>query len=214
MKIEIWSDFVCPFCYLGEKRFELGLEKFENKETVEVSFRSFQLDPNAKSAAGQSIHEIISKKYGVSVAQAKANNDNIVSAAAAVGLAYDFDNLKPNNTQKAHELAKFALSKGLERSVVDRFFKAYFEEGVDIGDESALLQLVESVGLNREEAKEALQKETFREAVLKDQEEAATLGITSVPFFVIDGKYGVSGAQSPEHFLMALKQASSELETL
>lgn len=208
MKIEIWSDFVCPFCYLGEKRFELGLEQFEGKEDVEISFRSFQLDPNAVSAAGKSIDELIAHKYGMSVAQAKANNDNIVSAAAAVGLHYDFDNLKHNNTGKAHEIAKFAFDKGLEKSLVDRFFKAYFEEGTDIGDVNALVTLAASIGLDPEEVTLVLEEGRYSEAVKKDQAEAAQLGISGVPFFVIDGKFGVSGAQSPEHFTMALREAS------
>lgn len=214
MKIEIWSDFVCPFCYLGERRFELGLEQFEGKEEVEVSFRSFQLDPSAVSAEGKSIDELIAHKYGISVAQAKANNDNIVSAAAAVGLHYDFDHLKHNNTGKAHEIAKFALEKGLEKSLVDRFFKAYFEEGTDIGDVNALVALAASIGLDPVETAEVLKEGRYTQAVKDDQAQAAALGITGVPFFVIDGRYGVSGAQSPEHFLMALREASKNRVSL
>lgn len=210
MKVEIWSDFACPFCYLGDKKFEMALAEFENKEQVEIEFKSFQLDVHATSHPGEDIHALISKKYGISYEQAKASNDQIIKAAKEVGLQYDFDILKPNNTGLAHEVAKYAAHMGKEKVLVERFFKAYFEEGVDLGIKENLLKLAGEVGIDENELNVVLDKGIYKEAVIKDQEKASDLGIQGVPFFVLDGRYGISGAQSVEHFKMVLDKAFIE----
>ena len=200
MKVEIWSDFACPFCYLGEKKMKLALEEMGIEDQVEVSFKSFQLDPNATSHPDESIHELIAHKYGISVEQAKANNDRIVQAAKAVGLQYDFDQIKPGNTADAHIFAKLAKTQGLEEEVVENLFSYYFEQGRLLENRDTLLEIAGKVGLPEEMLLEALESESYQKAILEDQETAYAMGIQSVPFFVVDGQYGISGAQDVEAF--------------
>lgn len=210
MHIEIWSDFVCPFCYLGKTRFEKALEQFEHKDDVTITYRSFQLDPQATSHPGVDIHTLIANKYGISIEQAKASNDAIVFQASEVGLNYQFDSLKPNNTRLAHEIAKFAKDKGLESLVVNRLLQGYFEEGADIGDLATLLTLVKEVGIDEGELQNALNNGLYTKEVEKDQQEAHKLGITGVPFFVINNQYGISGAQKITYFTQVLNKIDGE----
>lgn len=210
MKVEIWSDFVCPFCYMGERRFENALAEFEHKEQVEITFRSFQLDPNAEKIVDKDIYQIIAEKYKISYEESKANNDQIVKAASEVGLNYRFDILKPNNSGLAHQISKFAKSVGMEKVFVDRLFKAYFEEGADIGDKEQLVKLAAEVDLNVEVLKQQLEQQDLAAEVVKDQQQAMAMGIHGVPFFVIDDKYSISGAQSVGHFLKVLRKAYQE----
>ncbi|MDK2808511.1 MAG: hypothetical protein PWP24_1246, partial [Clostridiales bacterium] len=142
MKIEIWSDFVCPFCYMGERKLELALNDFAGKNEVEIEFRSFELSTSNADYIGKDIHQVIADKYQISYEEAKANNERIVAAAAKVGLTYRFDILKPNTTRLAHEIFQYAKKQGKGNVVAHRFFKAYFEAGVDIGDKEALLSLL------------------------------------------------------------------------
>ena len=207
MKVEIWSDFVCPFCYMGERKFEQALADFEHKDEVEIVFKSFQLAMGKEDVKGKDIHQIIADKYNISYDQAKANNDQIVKAAEKVGLNYRFDILKLNNTELAHEIAKYADSVGKGKDLVDRYFKAYFEEGVDIGDKEKLIELAEEIGLNTIELKKQLNQEDLKAEIKKDEVLARKLGINSVPFFIINDRYTVSGAQDPKQFLKALNEA-------
>ena len=207
MKVEIWSDFVCPFCYMGERKFEEALADFEHKDEVEIIFKSFQLSMGKEDVKGKDIHQIIADKYNISYDQAKANNDQIVKAAEKVGLNYRFDILKLNNTELAHEIAKYANSVGKGKDLVDRYFKAYFEEGVDIGDKEKLIELAEEIGLNTIELKKQLNQEDLKAEIKKDEVLARKLGINSVPFFIINDRYTVSGAQDPKQFLKALNEA-------
>ena len=207
MKVEIWSDFVCPFCYMGERKFEQALADFEHKDEVEIVFKSFQLAMGKEDVKGKDIHQIIADKYNISYDQAKANNDQIVKAAEKVGLNYRFDILKLNNTELAHEIAKYADSVGKGKDLVDRYFKAYFEEGVDIGDKEKLIELAEEIGLNTIELKKQLNQEDLKAEIKNDEVLARKLGISSVPFFIINDRYTVSGAQDPKQFLKALNEA-------
>ena len=207
MKVEIWSDFVCPFCYMGEKKFEQALADFEHKDEVEIVFKSFQLQMGKADTKGKDIHQTIADKYNISYEQAKANNDQITKAAAEVGLNYRFDILKLNNTELAHEISKYAESVGKGKDLVDRYFKAYFEEGVDIGDKEKLIELADEIGLNISELKKQLEQESLKAQIEKDKVLASKIGINSVPFFIINDRYTVSGAQNPEHFLKALNEA-------
>lgn len=207
MKIEIWSDFVCPFCYMGETILEKALLEIGHKGDVEITFKSFQLDPNAVRIVDKNIYQIIAEKYGISYEQSKASNDNIVKAGREIGLNYQMDIMKPNNTAMAHEISKFAQSVGKERVLVKRFFKAYFEEGADIGDKVTLLNLAAEVGLNLNELNKKLDEGFFKSEVLQDQEQALRSGINSVPHFVINNKYTISGAQGINHFIQVLNKA-------
>lgn len=212
-KIEIWFDFVCPFCYLGERKFEMALEAFEGKEDVEISFKSFQLNPSKEVVpmVGKDIHQIIADKYHMSYDQAKANNDRIVASAKEVGLNYRFDILKPGNTEMAHIIAHYAKEVGKDFDLINRFYAAYFEEGADINDEETLLELAAEVSLDRDTLKGRLADPALLAAVKADQKQAQTLGINGVPYFLINGKHTISGAQSMDHFLKVLKRAASDI---
>jgi predicted DsbA family dithiol-disulfide isomerase len=208
MKIEIWSDFVCPYCYLGEKKLEKALDEFQDKDNVEITFRSFQLDPNEVKHERGDYYEFISKKYGVPYESAKSRMDATKSEAAKFGLNYRYDIMIRNNTSLAHQAVKFAKDEGKEKLLVDSFFKAYFEEGGDLGNLDTLLSLAGKVGLNTGKLEKILKENSHLSKVTDDQKEASRIGITGVPFFVINGKVAVSGAQSIEHFKEALNKAS------
>ncbi|THE12719.1 DsbA family oxidoreductase [Bacillus timonensis] len=211
MKIEVWSDFVCPFCYVGKRRLEQALEQFPHREQVEVEFKSFELDPNAKPYSGQSIHELLASKYGTSVEQAKQMNENVGEQAAGVGLNYNFDTMKHTNTFDAHRLAKFAATEGKEKEMTEILLHSYFEEGKLISDHEVLADLAESVGLDRQATLDVLKDEKkFANDVRIDESLAQQIGVTGVPFFVINQKYAISGAQPTSTFLGALQQVWTE----
>ncbi|MBA2876318.1 DsbA family oxidoreductase [Thermaerobacillus caldiproteolyticus] len=210
MKIEVWSDFVCPFCYIGKRRLEKALEQFPQKDQVEVVFRSFELDTNAKKSYDMTIHEIIAKKYGITIEQAKKANEDIARQAEAVGLTFRFESMLPTNTFDAHRLAKYADEHGKLLEMAERLLKAYFTDSKHISDHAVLAELASEIGLDREEVKHVLESNRYSEEVRKDEEEAAQLGIRGVPFFVINRKYAISGAQPTEIFLQALEKVWEE----
>lgn len=210
VKIEVWSDFVCPFCYIGKRRLEQAFEQFPHREDVEVVFRSFELDPNAKKETPLTIHEIIANKYGISIEEAKRANADIGRQAEAVGLTFRFETMKPTNTFDAHRLAHYAKEKGKLNEMVERLFYAYFTESKRISDRDVLLTLAEAAGLDRAEAEEVLNSGRYTEEVRRDEEEAAALGVRGVPFFVLNGKYAISGAQPVDVFRRALEKVWEE----
>ena len=210
MKIEVWSDYACPFCYIGKRRLEEALSNFEQKSKEEVVYKSFELDPNAPIETNQSIYEILAGKYGTTLERAKQMSEGVVEQAESVGLQFDFDALIPTNTFNAHRLAKLAESKGKDKELVEKLLEAYFVQGKHIGKESELVQLAESVGLVKAEVLELLNSSTFEEEVRKDQYEAKTIGVQGVPFFVINNKYAISGAQPTEVFLNSLNKVWEE----
>ncbi|WP_026692362.1 DsbA family oxidoreductase [Peribacillus kribbensis] len=211
MKIEVWSDFVCPFCYIGKRRLEQALVDFPYSDSVEVEFKSFELDPNAEKYMGRSIHETLAAKYGMTVEQAKEANAGVGRQAESVGLTYHFEGMKPTNTFDAHRLAKFAKSKGKEAEVTEKLLFAYFTESRDLGDAEVLADIAESAGLDREEAAGALNDPAaFRNDVRIDEALAQQYGVTGVPFFVINQKYAISGAQPKETFDNALLKVWQE----
>lgn len=207
MKVEIWFDFICPFCYMGERKFEKALADFEHKDEVEIVFKSFQLEMGKEGLIGKDVHQTIAEKYNISYEQAKANNDQVIKAAAQLGLKYRFDILKLNSTELAHEIVKYAQSVGKGKDLVERYFKAHFEEGEDIGDKDRLIELADEIGLNITDLKKQLDQGSFKAEIKSDETLARKLGINSIPFFVINDRYTVSGAQNPEHFLKALNEA-------
>ncbi|MED4531728.1 DsbA family oxidoreductase [Metabacillus fastidiosus] len=210
MKIEVWSDFACPFCYIGKRRLEEALMNFPHKNEVDILFRSFELDPNASLDTELSINEILAKKYGMSIEKAKAMNASVGQQAAAVGLTFEFDNMKPTNTFDAHRLAKLAESKGKDKEMTEQLLKAYFTDSEHIGNHDTLLKIAEEAGLNREEAKSVLESEDFAEHVRADEVEAREIGVQGVPFFVINRKYAISGAQPVEVFNDTLQKVWEE----
>ncbi|MFD0047739.1 DsbA family oxidoreductase [Actinomycetes bacterium NPDC127524] len=211
MKIEVWSDFVCPFCYIGKRRLEAALSQFPHKDQVEVEFKSFELDPNSALNAGENIHEMLAKKYGMSIEQAKQANAGIGQQAQSEGLEFNFENMKPTNTFDAHRLAKFAKLHGKEAVLTEKLLYAYFTESKIVSDPEVLADIAEASGLDREEAKEVLSdKNAYAADVRQDESMAQQYGITGVPYFVINQKYAISGAQSAETFTGALQQVWQE----
>ncbi|GGJ66738.1 protein disulfide-isomerase [Anoxybacillus voinovskiensis] len=220
MKIEVWSDFVCPFCYIGKRRLEEALSSFPHRENVEVVFRSFELDPKAKKETSLSIHEMIAQKYGISVEEAKRANADIGKQAEEIGLTFRFETMKPTNTFDANRLAQYAKEKGKLDEVVERLFYAYFTESKRISDRNVLLELAEAAGLDRKEAETVLDDGRYAEQVRHEEAIAAQLGVRGVPFFVLNQKYAISGAQPVDVFRQALEkvwteeQQSSSLQSL
>ncbi|QLY82216.1 DsbA family oxidoreductase [Clostridium intestinale] len=210
MKIEIWSDFVCPFCYIGKRRLEIALDEFEHKNEVELVFKSFELDPNAKKEYKESIHEIIANKYGIPLEQAKASNDQLILQAKAIGLDYNFDDLKPTNTFDAHRLVHFAKTYGKDKELTERLLKAYFVDSLNLSDPKVLSELACEVGVDGAKALVVLESDEYTSEVRMDEQIASNIGVTGVPFFVFNNKYAVSGAQPPELFLEVLENVKSE----
>lgn len=210
MKIEVWSDYVCPFCYIGKRRLEEAIQEAALEKEVEVVYKAYELDPNAASTSDKSMVTALSEKYGMSLEEAKATTENVQIQAESVGLKYDFDKMQTANTFHAHRLAKFAEKEGLGEEMTERLLRAYFTEGEKIGTYETLQKLAEEIGLSKERTKEMLHSEEYIDAVKKDIEEAGQIGVRGVPFFVINRKYALSGAQPTETFVEALQKAKNE----
>jgi predicted DsbA family dithiol-disulfide isomerase len=210
MKVEIWSDIVCPFCYIGKRKFEKALEEFDAKEQVEIVWRSFQLDPNMAPLPGQSVHEYLGKRKGVTAKEGKQMNDSMAAVAKEVGLVYNFDQAIIANTLDAHRLLHFAKTKGVQNEMKERLFKAYYTEGENIGDVETLVRLGEDVGLNAGDVRKVLLSDSYKSEVQEDQSEANGVGVRGVPFFVFNNKYAVSGAQPSHVFSEVLNKVWEE----
>lgn len=204
MKVEIWFDFACPFCYIGEKKFEMALANFQNKEDVEIQFRSFKLNMATDALKGKDIHQVIADKYHISYQQAKDNNDRIAKAASEVGLNFRFDTIKLSSTELAHEIAHFAEQSHKGTEVTTRFFKGYFEEGLDLSDRETLMKLAQEAELDLVALNAQLENGTLKSKVQQDEDLARQLGINSIPHFIINNKTVISGAQDSKTFLKAL----------
>lgn len=212
MKIEVWSDYVCPFCYIGKRRLEEALESTGLKDKTEVIFKAYELDPNSPQTSNQSMAEVLAGKYGTSLEEAKKMNENVGLQAESVGLHYDFDNMKPANTFDAHRLAKLAEQEGVAAEVSESLLKAYFVDAKKIGTHDELLSIAEEAGISRNRAKEVLDSDEFEDDVKADITEAGQIGVQGVPFFVINRKYAISGAQPAEAFEEALRKVAEEIE--
>ena len=213
MKVEIWSDVMCPFCYIGKRKFENALAQFPQKENVAIEWKSFQLNPELVNNSGQNIHEYLAERKGMTLSHAKQLNEQVTGMAAEVGLEYNFDKAIVANSFDAHRFAHLAGKYGLGDAAEESLFKAYFTEGKDISDREVLTQLGAGIGLDPEEVRNTLSGNTYAREVQQDIAEAAALGARGVPFFVIDRKYAVSGAQPEEIFLKALQQSFNEQAT-
>ncbi|ANS73316.1 disulfide bond formation protein DsbA [Paenibacillus yonginensis] len=210
MNIEIWSDYMCPFCYIGKRRLETAIQRFGHHEEIAIRFRSFELNPQAEVNSGKSIAEELAAKFGVSVEQAKAMNEQMTANARTAGLTYNMETMVPTNSFDALRLTHWAASLGKMKEMSERLFSAVFTESKSIADHEVLAELASEVGLSREEAKQVLEGDAYAAEVRMDEEEAGKLGITGVPFFVFDRKFAVSGAQPEEVFMQALQKAWEE----
>lgn len=210
MKIEVWSDYVCPFCYIGKRELERAIKTLGLEGKIEVKLKSFLLDPTTPEDSEESIYETLAKKYRTTEQEVKKMTQNVVNRAKEVGLDYDFDNMKNANTFASHRLVKWAEKNNKGEELSERLFQAYFLEGKHIGKKSILLELVEKVGLNKSEAEQILNSSSFKEEVEQDINKAMELGVRGVPFFVIDNKYGISGAQPQQVFKETLEKIAKE----
>ncbi|WP_200979391.1 DsbA family protein [Echinicola sp. 20G] len=210
MKIEIWSDIMCPFCYIGKRRLEAALEEFPHKDEVEVEWKSFLLNPEMKTNTDQSIAEYLAETKGWTVEQAEEAGEQVTTMAKEEGLDYDFSKVVVANARKAHRLLQYAKINGKGGGLKERLFHAYFTEGANMDDQATLINLAKEVGLEEEKVKEAIQSKDYDAAVNHDIYESQQLGVRGVPFFVLDQKFGVSGAQPKETFIQALETAWKE----
>ena len=207
MRVEVWSDVVCPWCYIGKRQLEAALDRFGHGDKVSVEWRSFELDPTAPAISELAMSEILQRKYGMSAEQVMATNERITGLAADLGLEYHLDKVQAGNTFDAHRLIHLAGTHGLGDAMKERLMAAYFNEAQPVGDTSTLAALAGEVGLDPAEVDEVLAGDRFSAEVRHDEARARALGASGVPFFVIDEAYGVSGAQPADVLLASLEQA-------
>lgn len=207
MQIEIWSDIICPWCYIGKRRFEKALALFGRHRNISVIWRSFELDPNAPRQYPGTLEEMLARKYGVSLQQAAAMNARVTAAASEIGLEYRLADARPGNTFDAHRLLHFAAERQLGDRATERIMHAYFSESLLVGDRAALAHLAPEFGVAESDTLAMLQSDDYSGAVRADESRAAEFGVTGVPFFLFDETTGVSGAQPVEVFSEALQQA-------
>lgn len=211
LQIDIWSDIACPWCYVGKRRLEKALEQFPQRDSVVIQWHAFELDPSAPKRIEGNHAERLAKKYGMSVPQAQKRIDQLCEVALAEGLDFDFEHIHSGNTFDAHRVIHLAADHGLQGQMKERLLHAYFTENAAIGEPEVLVRLAAETGLDADEVSAVLASDTYKDEVRADEQQAAKLGINGVPFFVLGGKYGVSGAQPAEVMLRALTQAYSEL---
>ena len=209
MKVEIWSDTVCPFCYLGKHKFENALAQFADRDNIEVEWKSFQLNPGLVTDTTISINQYLAKVKGYPIEQAAKMNERFSQSGKALGLEYNFDKVVVANSYRAQNLIHFANIQGLQNEMEERLFKAYFTDGLNIDDLSVLVLLATETGLNIDGMEQALENKTFDVEVQKDIDEANRLGIHGVPYFIFNRKYAVNGAQETPVFLDTLKKSFS-----
>jgi len=209
MKVEIWSDTVCPFCYLGKHKFENALAQFADRDNIEVEWKSFQLNPGLVTDTTISINQYLAEVKGYPIEQAAKMNERFSQSGKALGLDYNFDKVVVANSYRAQNLIHFANVHGKQNEMEERLFKAYFTEGMNIDDLSVLVLLATETGLNIDGLEQALENKTFDVEVQKDIDEANRLGIHGVPYFIFNRKYAVNGAQETPVFLDTLKKSFS-----
>ncbi len=198
MKVEIWSDVVCPWCYIGKRRFEQALAGFPHRDEVEVVWRAFELDSTAPAERTGGYAENLAAKYGVPLEQAQSMIVNMTAAAAQDGLDFHFETARPGNTFDAHRLLHLAGERGVQDAVKERLLRATFTEGEPIGDPATLTRLAVETGLDAGEVEDVLSSDRFAAQVRADEQQARDYGIQAVPYFVLDGALGVAGAQPPD----------------
>jgi len=212
MIVEVWSDIMCPFCYIGKRNYEAALKQFTNNHEVEISWKSFQLDPEIRQEAGHNVtvYQYLAERKGWSYGQSVKMHESVIQTARQAGLEYNFDKAVVANSFNAHRLIQMAKTKGWGDKAEERFFYAYFTEGKDLGNSGDLMELGLDIGLTEAEINEALTQDDFAYHVQQDIQEAQSLNIRAVPFFLFNRKYAISGAQPIESFLETLKKSFHE----
>lgn len=213
LKIDVWSDIACPWCYLGKRRWEAGLAQYRSAggdREVEVEFHSFELSPDTPVDFDGSEVDFLAKHKGMDEVQVRRMLEQMTQLGAEEGLAYDFEALRHAATRKAHEVLHLAKARGLQHELVERMFAAYFVEGMHLGKDETLAHLAAEVGLDRDEVLAALDAGTYGPDVDADLAQADAYGISGVPFFVVEGRYGISGAQAPSTFAQVLAKVAAE----
>lgn len=212
MKVEIWSDIMCPFCYIGKRHYEEAVQQFADANDLEVEWKSFQLDPSIPKPynEGKNMYQYLAERKGLSLEQSKQMHANVVQMAAKAGLKYDFDKAVVANSWDAHRVIQLAKSQSLGDAIEERFFKAYFTEGRYMADKETLIQLGKEVGLDENRVKEVVEGDEFSNEVKTDIQRAQNIGVSGVPFFVFNDKYAVSGAQPAGVFLETLQKSFAE----
>ncbi|MEY4742534.1 MAG: hypothetical protein RL672_1284 [Actinomycetota bacterium] len=211
IKVDVWSDIACPWCYIGKRKLESAIEQYtQNGGRVEVEYHSFLLNSDMPLDYEGSQKEYLAKHKGLPIAQVESMSDRVKQIAASVGLVYDFENQIMTNSTLAHQVIHFAKAKGKQSEMKERLMAAHFVEAKHVGQIEVLADLAESIGLDRTEAIQALESKQYLDAVAADTEQARALGVNGVPFFVLQGKYGVSGAQDSGVFLQAFEQIRAE----
>jgi len=207
MTVEIWSDVVCPFCYIGKRKFETALQQFAHRDQVEVVWKSYQLNPDLKTDPSKNAIQSLAESKGISLQEAKNMAKYVTDMAKSVGLTYDFEKALAVNTLNAHRFTHLAKTLGKQIEAEELLFDAYFVQGKNIDDLSVLQTLGQTLGLTPDRVAEVYNSEEFKDAVERDVYESRQIGVQGVPFFVFDNKFGVSGAQDPEVFLKTLEKA-------
>jgi protein disulfide-isomerase len=210
MKVEIWSDVMCPFCYIGKRKFEMALAQFPQKDKVELVWKSFQLAPEIKTQPDKNIHQFLADHKGMSLEQAKRMNDHVTQLAKQVGLTYNFDKSIVANTFNAHRFAHFAKQYGKQNEAEEILFRSYFTDGKNIDDFPTLIQLGKEIGMDSDKLKTALEDGSYADDVKQDIYEGQQVGLRGVPFFLFNRKFAVSGAQDSKIFLETLEKAFEE----
>ncbi|WP_449387311.1 DsbA family oxidoreductase [Chryseobacterium lineare] len=210
MKIEIWSDVMCPFCYIGKNNFERALEKLPFKDEVEVEWKSFQLDPTLNADETKTTFEYFKEKKGFPEAQAKQMIGQVSQMGKDAGIEFNFEKALITNTFSSHKLLHLAKKYKLADKMEEALFIAHFVDGRNVGDRDTLISIAQSLGLDKDEVQQVLVSEEFDNDVQNDISEAGSHGISGVPFFILNGKYSVSGAQPVDFFVSALQQTYDE----
>ena len=212
MKVDIWSDIRCPFCYIGKRKLETALQDFNHKDEVEIVWHSFELEPDLVSNSTESIYDHLAKRKRISREQSLQMHEQMAAYAKAEGLSFNFDSIVVANSFDGHRLIHMAHAQGLGGLAKERLFKAYYTEGADISNRTVLISLGSEIGLDPIAVQEMLESDAFAEDVREDEQHAHDIGVTGVPFFVINQRYAVSGAQPSDIFLKALDHAWNEQE--
>ncbi len=204
MKIEVWSDICCPFCYIGKRHLEQAINQFDHPIDIEVIWHSFELDPEAETNPDQDIYEMLADKYGQSLEWAKKANEDMKRKAAEVGIEFNPDSIIPTNSFDAHRLTKLAADYNIEDEAEEKLFEAYFTKGKNISKPEVIKQIGEDIGLEVSEVEHMLNWDNYTEEVRSDELEATNFGIRGVPFYLFNRKYAISGAQPVHTFTEAL----------
>jgi predicted DsbA family dithiol-disulfide isomerase len=212
MKVEIWSDIACPWCYIGRRRFEKALSLFDHRDQVEVIWRSYELDSNAPRDYAGSVNDLLVQRYGMSQEKAASMNARVSELAAEEGLEYHLELAHPVNSLDAHRMIHLAAQNNLQSEMKERLQRAYFTEGLVVSDHDTLVQLASEVGIDEQAARQMLASSDFTDSVHADARQAQVYGSNGVPFFVFEEKFAVSGAQPAELFLKALRQTWDETQ--